>query len=314
MAAFSPFARRLVFPCLLIVLTVLFFVGGPGYHSPRHLKMLWNIGHIIYFALLPRYLFSLSGRMPQTFAGQLVAVFAMALLLGGAIEVIQAGSHRLSESGDLFRNCIGGMVALFFLLPSRNVIPVKGRRCLQIFTLFLVGTQFYLVFISFLDEYRVQKQFPVLSDFESELEKSRWQGTADVSIVDKIATSGKRSLRVAFGTDTYSGVKLFYFSRNWEGYKLFQFKIYNPDPEEISITCRIHDKEHVRGSQTFTDRFNRRFTVASGWHTIRIDMEDIRRAPEGREMDLTHIWAVGIFASRLPHPRVIYLDDVKLIP
>lgn len=309
---FNPFRRRLVLLWGLIALSFLFFVGGPDYYSPRSFKKLWDIGHILYFALLPWYLFFFSRLAPRSFRGQLILVFGLALLLGAMIEVVQAGTHRLSEFGDLFRDFIGGMVAFFFLLPAGKVISSTARRLLQLLTVGLVVIQICLVLFVFIDEYQARKNFPVLSDFESPLEKGRWKGTAGFSIADKISSGGKHSLRVVLGIDLYSGVDLFYFPRNWQGYDHFQFNIYNPDRKPVSITCRISDKEHAQGTQLFEDRFNRRYTVSTGWHTIKIDIEDIRKAPKARDMDLRNILEVGIFATRLARPRVIYLDDVRL--
>ena len=44
------------FPVLTLIMalmTILFFIGGPDYHSSRTFKSFWNLGHILYFALLP---------------------------------------------------------------------------------------------------------------------------------------------------------------------------------------------------------------------------------------------------------------------
>ena len=119
-------------------------------------------------------------------------------------------------------------------------------------------------------------------------------------------------MRVSLGTTLYSGVSLEYFTGDWAGFSQLQCSIYNPDANPLSITCRIHDVVHIQGVQRYEDRYNHSFILAQGWNTIRIDLEDVKKAPANRIMDMGHIRGVGIFATRLPRPRVIYIDDVAI--
>ena len=41
---------------VLITASYFLFYGGPDYLADRSLKELWNLGHIVYFALLATYL------------------------------------------------------------------------------------------------------------------------------------------------------------------------------------------------------------------------------------------------------------------
>ncbi len=47
--------------------------------------------------------------------------------------------------------------------------------------------------------------------------------------------------------------------------------------------------------------------MSMGWCTIEIDHENLMYAPKKRQMDLRNIRGVGLFATQLPHPRVIYI-------
>jgi VanZ family protein len=307
----DSFSRRIVLPCILLLLFVLFFYGGPNYYSTRHFKTIWNLGHIIFFALLPYYIVSQS-KKDQRFFVHCIIAFALAFVLGGAIEVVQGESNRISDVGDLFRDMIGAIAGLFFLFPSKKIIPKTALRSFQIVTLLLIGSQMYPVFVAFSDEYRARNHFPVLSNFESPFEIQRWVGDSQFSVDSNVFRSGNHSLKVLLNADLYSGIALFYFPGDWEGYHSFQFSIYNPDTEMLSITCRIHDKKHVQGPELYEDRFNRKYVLRTGWNTITINMKDILLAPKGREMDIRHIMGVGFFATRLPHPRILYVDDVML--
>jgi hypothetical protein len=113
-------------------------------------------------------------------------------------------------------------------------------------------------------------------------------------------------------TSPFSGVSLVYFPRNWTGYRFLHIDVLNPSSEEIQITCRIHDGRHEEGEQRYEDRFNKRFLLRQGWNDLRIDLGEVARAPVGRTMDLGEIRAVGLFSSRLPAPRYILVDYVRL--
>jgi hypothetical protein len=89
-------------------------------------------------------------------------------------------------------------------------------------------------------------------------------------------------------------------------------EIYNPSPEPIRITCRVHDKRHSLGVQLFDDRFNKSFLLKRGWNSVRIDLGEAAEAPRTRKMDMSSICGVGIFSVRLSEPRVLCLDNVRL--
>jgi hypothetical protein len=162
------------------------------------------------------------------------------------------------------------------------------------------------------DETIARYQFPTLSDFETPLETTRWDGDARFSASRSFARHGKASLRVEMGTAQYSGVSLVYFPVDWRGYRFLNMDVLNPSTEEIVVTFRIHDRLHEAGEQRYEDRFNRTFRLPPGWSNIRVDLGELARAPAGREMDLGRIRAVGLFATKLQRSRTIYLDSVRL--
>jgi VanZ family protein len=304
---------RKIFPWFLVVLFVFFFVGGPDYHSARHLKAFWNLGHILFFALLAYLLFSYRKWLEGRFAAQSLIILGICLALGILIELFQYDFQRTPDIGDVFRDMIGGLVGIFFFLCSRKSLRAKVLAAFQVVVIGLVGLQVYPVLTALADEYLARRQFPVLSGFETPWEIARWEGNAVFAVDCSVHREGKCSLRVQLGTERYSGISLFYFQHNWEGARSFRFSVFNPSQQMLSLTCRIHDLQHENGEQSFADRFNRQYEVPAGWTTIDIDVQDIRNAPKGRKMDMGHIVGVGIFAMNLPQPRVVYIDDVRLV-
>ena len=119
--SFSSTCRNLL-PYFLVILSVLFFVGGPNYQSARHFKTFWNLGHILFFALLPYELFRRRKWLAGRFTAQTTITLGICLVLGALIEFFQYDFQRTPDSGDVIRDIIGGLVGVFFLLDSRKLL------------------------------------------------------------------------------------------------------------------------------------------------------------------------------------------------
>ncbi len=141
----------------------------------------------------------------------------------------------------------------------------------------------------------------------------RFTGDAAMRIAAGRSKEGRHSLRVGFTTERYSGISLKYFPHDWQQYKGLGFSAFNPAEQSLAITCRVHDALHKEKGQKYSDRFNRRFVLHTGWNDIEIPMVEISKIPAGREMDLADIRRVGIFATSLPRPREIYIDTIRLL-
>ncbi len=305
--------KRILFICIA-VLTVFFFIGGPDHDSPRHFKTAWNLGHILYFAMLALYLSLVWEQQAKSFRYQFMLIMALAIALGGMIELVQGNFGRISDWGDLLRDMIGALAGIFFLMPARKAIRSWILRSMQVTAVILIGWQLFPVMAALTDEYLAARQFPVLAGFETPFELDRWTGSANFSMDHTVHRSGRSSMRVQLKPGRYSGVRLRYFPENWQSAGAFEFSVYNPSDELLTLTCRIHDRKHESGRQTYDDRFNRQFIIARGWHAITIRMDDIVSAPRTRPMDLRHIKSIGIFASHVRRARIFYIDDVRLLP
>ncbi len=134
-----------------------------------------------------------------------------------------------------------------------------------------------------------------------------------IAIDQKTVKEGSASLKMPLTTDKYSGASLAHFPSDWRNYKYLHMSIFNTSQEPLKVTVRIHDDQHITNGQSYWDRFNRRFTLSHGWNDINVAIEEIRNAPRNRIMDLQAVKDVTIFASRLRTPKVIYIDDVRLV-
>ena len=289
------------------------FAGGPDYYSPRSLKNIWDLGHILFFSILSYLiLLSWSKNEKMTVFRETFFVVFIVLILGTLVEIAQAGSRRSPDVLDVIRNVIGCLLTLSFFMPSKKTFPKFLLRPLQTITIVLVIAALFPAVKSITDEIVALRQFPVLSDFETPFEIDRWSGDSEFSIDHAVSFHGRSSLKVILNTSLYSGVTLKYFPGNWHQYKYLQLNIFNPEQESVRITCRVNDRLHTLGNQDYDDRFNQRFTLIKGWNLITVPLEQVSKAPKGREMETKKIQGLGIFATGLSRPKVLYIDYVLL--
>ena len=163
-----------------------------------------------------------------------------------------------------------------------------------------------------LDEFISIRQFPVLADFETPFEQSRFRGMAACGRSNQVAWSGRGSLMLRLTTDTYSGTSLQYFNGDWSAYKTFSCAVFNPGKNTVNLLLRIHDLLHERGTMEYSDRYNTAFRLLPGWNPLTVSLADVRNAPKDREMDMGQIKGVGFFVVHEPEPLILYLDTLKL--
>jgi len=307
--------NRKVFALIPIaaLMAVLFFVGGPDYYSSRSYKHFWDLGHILFFAIIAYIILALCQRLSnQSLWRQCAWIYGMTLCLGLIVEFGQSGLGRSTSFGDLIRNFVGASLVLYFRNPSRKSIPKPMPRILKIITIAATVICALPLAVSLTDEWIAESQFPVLADFDTPFEIYRWSGNTEFDINNNISFHGKSSLKVHLNTSKYSGVALKYFPPDWRGYNAIKFCIYNPSSAPLKITCRIHDSLHIRGQELYEDRFNHSYVITAGWNQITIDLGKVFQAPKNRRMITSKIQGFEIFAMQLLKPRVIYMDYIRL--
>lgn len=296
-------AVRWLVPLVLLAAVPFMFHGGPTpTSSPVHMSV-WNLGHIGFYGLLTVFLYQHLGwlRRPPGWRRLLVLNLAV-FIVGVLVEWAQSGTGRQADWHDVWRNHVGVLGA--WLIVAR---PLTRRRLLLAGWSALVLWELALIARTAQHEWAIARRLPVISPLESTSEIAEWSG--DVTLVDSLAVVGDHCLRVALDTSTYSGTGTYRLPRDWSDYDSLVFWLCNPDTDSLPLTLRIDDRRH---DQRYEDRFNRRVFADPGWHKISIPLDAVRRAPQDRELDLNDVFQVYLFATRLPAPRVIYLDEFRL--
>jgi len=303
-----------IYAVLLATGSVLLFLGGPDYYSSRSFKHFWDIGHIIYFALFAGLLSRWRFVARNSLTGQWTIILALTLLVGVSIELLQHGTARTPDEGDVLRDLTGSLLVLVFGSLGSALQPAGWRLSLQIIVLALSLFHLWPLTKALIDEAIARKQFPVLSDLETPFQIDRWGGRARLSVESVPSISPGKLLKLSLTTDQYSGAALDYFNGDWTSFHRLNVSLYNPDASPIQIICQIHDLQHADGHEEYEDQFNHGFLLLQGWNHIEINLDEVEHSPADRDMDMSRIRRLALFAVSLPEPRVLYLDNLRLSP
>lgn len=309
----KPKVDTILISLLLLSIFFLFFAGPDYYYSPRSYKRIWDQGHIVLYTLLTVILLRRwSFLKKQTPVAQFLWLVFITLATGILLEFIQQKFSQFSEFGDVWRDLIGCLAGWAFFSST-----IKNRTnfifIIRFVIIILILVELFAPVSALVDEIWSRYQFPVLSRFETPFEGERWESKEKTARTTEIAYEGKHSLRVGLSTAEYSGIFLKYFPQNWEGWDSLFFAVYNPLSYSLGLTCRIHDAQHVRNGQLYEDRFNKRLILHPGWNQLKISLEEVRKAPRNRPMQLNKITSFGVFAVRLNSPLDIFIDDIRLV-
>ena len=286
-----------------------------------------NFAHVPLFALVAMLL--LRGARIWNYATGWAPIrhygFAMAGVLGLALltEALQSLSGtRHSEVSDVGRDLVGATCALGWSLTYDQQASGKWaqwkqfprsmmiRLCVALllgFTLLPVAGWTY----AYWDR---AMRFPDLLQFSSYWEmKFVIASDSDLHVVSPPAgwkkSAEDRVGRVVFHTKTYPGIRINEPYPDWRGYSHLQLDIFSELSTSQFIVIRIDDIHH---NNEHTDRFNKTLTIAPGLNHIRVPIDDIRQASVGREMDLSAINAILLFAVNPPEEFSLYVDMIRL--
>lgn len=299
---------------LLLIGLPFFFFGGPGYHSSRSFQSTWDLGHILFFAVLSCLLNLYLTRRYRYLSAwfRFVLIFSVVFVIGLTVELLQMGNgNRTPSVLDMLRNQLGCLFAYAFLLKQESR-RVPWRWLFRVTVLLLLLLAVWPLTRALIDENLAARQFPVLSDFETPFERYRWVNTRQLRQEADVVRHGRKAARVQLSTAKYSGASLFYFPGDWRGYEMVQWSVYNPQTEPLELHCRIHDNHHKEHGYEFNDRFNQQFNLKPGWNDLAVSLEKVQHSPKDRLMDLQHIEGFGIFVIQQKVPLEIYLDHVHL--
>ena len=200
----------------------------------------------------------------------------------------------------------GRIYALLLYLAIQKKL---SKRLFSFTTIILFSVLLRDTLSLLVEEYKAQRDFPVLANFEQSSDLNKWSGS-NVSIVSSIQMSGAYSLKVDINSEQkYSGSNIQYFPSDWLGYDLLQYDKFVTN--KTSLTMRVHDIHHINNNH-YSDRFNKKIKQEIGWNRVNVPLNEIKSAPDSRSMDMKSIHNIGVFSIKPHNVEQFYIDNLAL--
>jgi len=297
--------RRDLLAIVLLLCVLPFFFLSVEIRTVDIPKELFVLGHIGFFGLLSLVLMKRLRSGWPGFGSRAALVLLVVLVLGIAIELIQPHFGRSASVRDVWQNLVGAFLGVALSAPA----GVK-RRLLTGAAGLVLAMELYTPATTLWDRRVAAGQFPVISNFDTRFEHTRWsRGTRDSSV----QRNGSHSLRLDLAPGRFPGTTLLRSVGDWRGHRILLISLFNPAEQPLALTIAIHDHAHAGRGGAYADRYNGEFLLEQGWNDLRIPIRDIRDAPLERQLDLGELSHVMLFTVDLEEHRTLYLDQVRLV-
>ncbi len=252
-------------------------------------------------------------------AGQ---AFALAVLIGIVIEILQSLQDRPPSLFDVLTNAAGAAAGLAaWSLFARPRTGRRGERDRSdewaVTAIVLAG----LAFIAWRPVHAAvayagrAASFPVIAQFQGprDLYFLSTGGTA-AAVVDLPAPwaqrGDERALWLAWDAQDAPAVQILEPNGDWRGYSVVAVDLTNSSAAELQLTLRIFDANHDGSPE---DRLNLPLVIAPRTRSVvRVAMAAVESAPAGRPMDLSRVANVMLFGRKDDAPGELYLSRLWL--
>ncbi|MCK4710819.1 MAG: hypothetical protein KAU21_19550, partial [Gammaproteobacteria bacterium] len=197
------------------------------------------------------------------------------------------------------------------LFNTTSALKTRLLTLIPIITLLIIGLRGMEKHLY--DEIMMRQQFPLLPNFENELELERWEHKlVNIKRSKKYPRTGQYSLKVEFLPGRYPNISLEHFPTDWSGFNKLVFSVYNSGNSNLQYELKIYDLQHSQNGLKYNDRFNKEINIKPGWNTITQKLDEVIKAPRNRIMNIKKINGLSVFTDKLKKPITLYLDDIHL--
>jgi len=249
-----------------------------------------------------------------------MAACTISLLVGTAIELIQLIIDRDANPMDIMRDLAGILTGLGLYastdpeLQKHPLMPEKWLRAIIVTLSFGVFSASMLP-LALLSTAYAQRQaaFPLVVDLTASWMRPFLQlknavihepDSGEISIDEK-----NRLTRIDLKKGSYPGLSVIEPFPDWSAYKTLTIIAYSKLVQPIDLTLRIHDEHH---NYAYTDRFNIQITLTEGTNYFQIPLEDIKRAPVNRQMNMARIKNITFFSANPAEGMYFYVGQMRL--
>jgi hypothetical protein len=315
-------SRTALGACALIgiLLVAVIFAPVPGHavwterlHDFAHGPIFGCVAVLLLVALRRTQRFATLG-----VASQYAIAFTCAVTLGFLTEAAQVATGRDASWLDLRNDLIGAasFLALWAAFdPRTRAAPMRRRAAAVLVGLLLLGYLLVPIVQSAVEYARRRSQLPVIADFSRGVDLYFiWPSNVLVDFAPLPAAlrapASESAAHVRFLSASYPGLIFHEPWSDWRGYASLAIELANPAQRPLELAVRVHDAQH---NSEYNDRYNKQFTLPAGVREVfRFPIEDIRRAPHGRAMDLANIRGVVVFKPNDSPPDEMFISRLWL--
>lgn len=280
-------------------LPALALVAGLPPH-PRILGVLNNAAHMPVFGCFAIVVYKILENETRWRPFELRALaFIATIAAGGIIELAQLQIGRDGDLRDIWTNALGAVAGLAVIEIHRNRRDLRAWAWLAVA---LIATAWPIAQAGL--GYRERnRQAPALLEITSYFDWFFiWTSGINAESGELAATwrrpGDPRSLRLCIAKNPERVLVLDEPIADWRRYGRIVLDLTNPEPESLRLTLRIHDRGH---DNRRNDRFNRRISIPPAARVqVAISLAEVQAAPASRQMDLSRIAGVMIFAGGEP--------------
>jgi hypothetical protein len=322
--------RRSWIKLLLLILAAASLLAFLEFFKAPEKGFLWiwalDAGHWPLFGVFALVVLGIVGVLTGGSRIPRLAQYALAFVVTGGFcvltEVVQYFGPRDADFGDLARGLSGALAFLLLRLTfdhdglravalGRN--PLRIALVLAAIGLFWVscGPLFKLA-----RAYSMRAEaFPQLCNFQSSWEDP-FHGTRDAELAiigppDEWSGESEDNLvgRITFLPATFPAFFLQEVVPDWSEYDRLCFVVFTKLEAPVELILRLNDQRH---DNAFDDRFNRSLIIHPGINHICVELDEVREAPKGREMNLSQMHNLALFTVNPEEEFSVYVDSFRL--
>ncbi len=279
------------------------------------LRTFYNYLHFPVFGIVALAVFGITGVYFERQPWRRIVIAGSVMFVTSILsEAAQIPGPRDASLDDLISNWFGA--ASFLLLAVavsfRGHVRTENLRLCGIggaILLLIATADLIAVTVTYLER---NARMPVLATFET------WFGSrlmqlqnAHITLVE--LDEDKRTwAEITLGDGAWPGIIFHDLWPDWSSYDALVLELKPVDSRPLDINIRVHDREHTRYDQSYSDRFNMRITLEKEVQILRIPVQAIANAPSSRAMDMTQIAGLVVFCSPDHAGRAFLMTDIRL--
>ncbi len=229
---------------------------------------------------------------------------------------------REPQVSDVLHDVVGGICGLVWSITRDHALSAKWekwkiypRRTALSCGIALVMTLMFIPVFEWAYAYWDRSnRFPSILQFSSDWEM-RFVNTLDSEVlrVPPPLGWGKSSVdlvgQVVFHTKKYPRIRIRELYPDWNGYSQLYLEIFSELSAPQRIVIWINDRYDKSRPG---DGYKNTLTIVPGLNQIQIPLHEIRMGPVGREMNLSGIKEVMLFARSPAEEFTLYIDNIHL--